>query len=191
MSDHGKKVRLEGIVRASRYDPGAPGKQFLGATIECDDATAWVIDYEEQSPFHACTSRQVVATGEPYTPKGQHLIGWREGKPVGHFCVSSMRPVGATSDADLAEVGAGCDLRGRFERETGDPNESVLSFVTDSGEVFVVANDPAGASVGLIVKVWAYPVRPSPSIHRPPAEYLWIICSHSAADLWAWRGRRS
>jgi hypothetical protein len=189
MSDQAQKVRLEGNVHASRYDPSAPGKQFLGAVIECSDATVWVIDYEEQSPFHVFAGRQVVATGEPYKPEGQYLIGWGEGKALGHFRVASMRPVEAASDAELVEVGAGYDLRGRFERSAGDPSESIL-FVTDRGDVFVAANDPAGASVGRSVQVWAYPVQPSPSIKRPPGRHLWIICPCSAADLRAWRGRR-
>jgi len=191
MSDQGKKIRLEGIVRASRYDPIDQGKQFLGATIECSDATVWVIDYEEQSPFHVFTDRQVVATGEPYEPEGQYLIDWGEGKTLGHFRVSSMRPVEVASDAELLEVGAGYGLRGRFERSAGYPGESVLSFVTDSGDVFVAANDPAGVSVGPSVEVWAYPVQSSPSIQRPQGRCLWIICPYSAADLWAWRRRRS
>jgi hypothetical protein len=191
VSDQEKKVRLEGIVHASRYDPNAPGKQFLGATIECSDAKVWVIDYEEQSPFHAFAGRQVVVSGEPYKPEGQYLIGCGGGKTLGHFRVSTMRPVEVTGDAELLEVGAGFDLRGRFERGTGDTGKSMLSFVTEKGDAFVVANDPAGVSVGPSVKVWAHPVQPSPSIQKPPGPYLWIICPYSAADLWEWRGRRS
>jgi hypothetical protein len=182
---------LEGIVHASRYDSNAPGKQFLGAAIECSDARVWVIDYEEQSPFHAFAGRQVIVSGEPYKPSGQCLIGWAGGKELGHFRVSSMRPVEVTADAELVEVGAGFDLRGRFQCAPGDAGESTLFFVSNSGDTFAVANHPAGASVGPSVDVWVYPVQPSPSIHRPSGRYLWIICPHTAADLWEWRGRRS
>jgi hypothetical protein len=89
------KVRLEGIVRASRYDPSAPGKQFLGAAIECDDGTVWVIDYDEQSQFHAFAGRHVVTFGEPFTPSkdSQHLIEWEGGKRPGHFRVSTIRVI--------------------------------------------------------------------------------------------------
>jgi hypothetical protein len=89
MNEH--EIRLEGIVRASRYDPSASGKQFLGAAIECNDGTVWVIDYDEQSQFHALSGRHVVVFGEPYKPKGQHLIGWEGGKQLGHFRVSTIR----------------------------------------------------------------------------------------------------
>jgi hypothetical protein len=192
MSDEEAQIWLEGVVHASRYDPNAPGKQFLGAAIVCNDARVWVIDYEEQSPFHVFAGRQVVVSGEPYRPggQGQYLIRWK-GSELGHFRVSRMRPVEVTGDVEFVEVGAGFDLSGRFDRATGDAGESTLVFISDSGDTFVVANDPAGARVGPNVKVWAHPVQPSPSIQKSPGRYLWIICPYSAADLWAWRDRRS
>jgi len=191
MSEQQKEVQFEGIVHASRYVPSAQGKQFLGAIIECSDGRQWVVDYDEQSPFHAFAGRQVVVSGEPYEPAGQHLIGLRGGQKLGHFRVSTMRLVEVTPDAQLVEVGAGRDLRGRFEPRTNDVGESMLRFVTEGGDSFVVVNDPAGAAVGRTVEVWAYPVQPSPSIPRPPEQYLWIICRYSAAELWEWRERRS
>ena len=54
---------LEGVVRAFRYSPEAPGKQFLGAILECDDGREWVISYDEQSPFHAFAGRRVRVCG--------------------------------------------------------------------------------------------------------------------------------
>ncbi len=182
------KTRLEGIVHASRYDPTAQGKQFLGAIIECADGEGWVIDYDEQSPFHAFAGRQVVVLGEPYEPEGQRIGGDRI---VGHFRVSTMRLVEATSDAELLEVGPGDRVSGRLERVTSDTGESTFSFVTEKGDVFLVANDPASAAIGQNVDVLAYPVKPSPSIRRPSGKYLWIICPCSGADLWEWRRRRS
>ncbi len=182
------EVRLEGIVRASRYDPGSQGKQFLGAIIECADGKEWVIDYDEQSPFHAFTGRHVVVSGRPYIPEGQCIGG---GQIVGHFRVSTLRLVEVTPDAELVEVGPGLRLGGRLERVTSDTGESMFSFVTEKGDVFLVANDPAGATVGRNVDVWAYLVKPSPSIRRPSRQYLWIICSCSASDLWEWRGRQT
>ena len=68
MSEQEKELRFEGIVRACRYIPGGQGKQFLGAIIECGAGKEWVIDYDEQSPFHAFADRQVVVSGEPYEP---------------------------------------------------------------------------------------------------------------------------
>jgi hypothetical protein len=47
MSDEEKEAQLQGIVHASRYEPSAQGKQFLGAAIECSDGKVWVIDYDE------------------------------------------------------------------------------------------------------------------------------------------------
>lgn len=180
---------MEGIVHASRYDPSDQGKQFLGAAIECSDGEVWVIDYDEQSPFHAFAGRRVLVSGEPYKPgPGQYLFRW-QGKALGHFRVSTMRLVEVAPDAKLVEVGAGQPLCGRFEGGASDVGESALSFVTEKGDAFLVANDPAGATVGRSVEVWAYPVQPS--IPRLPEKYLWIICPRSAADDWAWRRRHS
>jgi hypothetical protein len=87
-------IRLEGVVRARRYDPDGKGKQFLGAAVECNDGTVWVIDYRENSRFHVYDGRQVIVSGKPRPEggQGQRLMGWR-GKKVGHFCVSTIRPV--------------------------------------------------------------------------------------------------
>jgi len=93
MSDPEKELRLEGIVHASQFEPGAEGKQFLGAAIECDDGRVWVIDYREESPFHPFAGRRIEVVGQPYQPEGQHLIGWRGGKLLGHFRVSTFRIV--------------------------------------------------------------------------------------------------
>ena len=181
------KTRLEGIVRASRYDPGGRGKQFLGAAVECSDGKVWVIDYDEQSPFHALADCHVVVSGRPYTPEGQRIGG---DQIVGHLRVSTMRLVEVTPDGELVDVGPRHRLSGRLERVTSDTGELTFSFVTEKGDVFLVANDPAGATIGQNVEVWAYPVKPSPSIRRSPGQYLWITCPYSAADLWEWRRRR-
>jgi hypothetical protein len=185
------ETRLEGIVHADCYDPDGRGKQFLGAAIECSDGKVWVIAYEEQSPFHGFAGRRVVAFGEPYQPEGQYLLGWGGGKQVGHFRVAAVRPAEVTPDLELAEVGPGQKLGGRLERGTSDTGESMLSFVTQEGDTFLVANDPAGAAVGRDVEVWAYSVKLSPSTRRPSGRYLWIICPYSAENVWEWRRRRS
>ncbi|MDH3460688.1 MAG: hypothetical protein OEM00_06850 [Burkholderiaceae bacterium] len=192
MSDQKKEVQLQGIVHASRYDRNGQGKSFLGAGIECSDGRVWVISYSEESPFHAFAGRQVVVSGEPYEPEygSQSLIGW-EGKKPGHFCVSTMRLVEVTPDAELVEVGAGQHFRGRFERGKSKTGKSILFFVTEDGETFPVANNPAGASVGPSVEVLAYPVHPAPSIPKATEQYLWINCPCSFEDLREWRERQS
>ena len=100
-----------------------------------------------------------------------------------------MRLVEVIPDAEFVEVRAGQDLRGRFERGACDTGDMALLFLTEMGDRFLVANDPAGATVGRSVEVTAYPIQPSPSIPRPPGQYLWIICDCSAADIWEWRAR--
>jgi hypothetical protein len=182
------EVRFEGIVRASCYLPALQGKQFLGAIIECADGREWVIDYDEQSPFHAFADRHVVVSGRPYTPEGQRIGG---DQIVGHFRVSTMRLVEVTPEAEFVEVGPAHHLSGRFERGTSDTGEATLSFVSANGDTFLVTNDPAGAAIGRSGDVLAYAVEPSPSSPSPPAQYLWIICPCSPADLWEWRERRS
>jgi len=174
-------LRLRGIVRASSYERGAPGKHFLGTKLECSDGK-WVLDYDEQSPFHAFADRPVLVSGEPYEPKSQRLL-------ARHFQVSTMRLAEAAPDAPLVEVGARQKLSGRFE--LGDARKAALVFISEKGDTFLVANDPAGATVGRSVEVWAYPVQPQASSLRSPEPYLWIICPCSIADLEAWRARRS
>ncbi len=189
MSEQGEtEFRLEGIVRASRYQPALEGKQFLGTIIECADGSEWVIDYDEQSPFHTFADRRVVVSGRPYTPEGQRIGGERI---AGHFRVSTVRLVEVTPDAEFVEVGPAGPLSGRFERSTSDTGKTTLSFVSANGDTFLVANDPAGAVYGRSVDVLAYPVVPSPSGPNPHAQYLWIICPCSPADLWKWRKQRS
>jgi hypothetical protein len=100
-----------------------------------------------------------------------------------------MRLVEAAPDAELIEVGAGQQLTGRFELRTSHTGESTLSFVTEKGDRFLVANDPVGATVGQSVEVQAYPVQPSPSIPKCPGQYVWITCRCSTADIWEWRDR--
>jgi hypothetical protein len=183
---------LEGIVCAPRYHSDGRGKQFLGTVIECSDGRVWICDYAEQSPFHLFDGRRVEALGKPYVPtSGQHLIGWGGEKALGHFYVSSMRLLDVTCDAKFVEIRAAQDLHGRFERGLGDTGESTLSFVTEEGNTFHVANDPAGATVGPSAQVCAYLVRPSPSVPTASKQYLWIICPYSAVDLWGWRERNS
>lgn len=101
MSEQKKELRVEGVVRASRRNPNGQGKQFLGAAIECNDGTVWVISYEENSPFHAFADKHVVVSGEPYKPTGQHLTGWHGGQTLGHLLVSSIQL--AEGDAPIAE----------------------------------------------------------------------------------------
>jgi hypothetical protein len=175
-------LRLEGIVhaRGSFCPPEGP----VVTEINCRDGAVWVIDYDEQSPYHAFAGRRVVTPGFPCEPPMQHVIGVR-----GHFAVSTMRLVEVTPDAWLTEVGAGYPLCGRFAHHCEE--SAALAFVTETGETFLVANNPAGATVGGTVQVLAYPVQLSPCISRSPQPFLWVICPWSYADLEELRGRPS
>lgn len=86
-----EQIRLEGIVRAFRRDPSGQGKGFLGAAIECNDGTAWVITYQEDSPFHPLADQHVAVVGVPYEPRGQALVRWHGRQKLGHFRVSSIQ----------------------------------------------------------------------------------------------------
>ncbi len=94
------EVRVEGIVRAWRYDGAATGKPF--ALIECTDGTEWVITYDEQSPFHAFADCRVVVFGKPFVPKpwSQHLID-SDGGALRHFMASTLRLVEPRPDAKI------------------------------------------------------------------------------------------
>jgi hypothetical protein len=190
MSEREHDHWIQGVVRARSYTFGVDGKQFLGAVIEPPDGAAWIIDYGEQSPFHALADHKVMASGEPYEPTGQRLMAWRGRYDIGHFRVSTMRPVEVTPDVQVLEIRAEQELSGRFERDRAIP-ESPLAFVTDDGRTFSVFNDPAGVVFGKCVEVSAYPVQPGPAARRSAREYLWIVCPYSMADLWEWRKRRS
>ncbi|MFC1573540.1 hypothetical protein ACFL6M_08095 [Candidatus Eisenbacteria bacterium] len=210
MDEHEKTLRLDGIVRASGFASGVQGKQFLGVIIECCDGGEWIVDYDEQSPYHAFADRQVVVSGTPCEVSGRHLSGTTSGRKQGnrrmstqhlirtargqtpwHLRVSTMRLAAITPDAEIVAVGAEQRLCGRFERATCRSGESTLAFVTLEGDTFLVANDPAGATVGRSVEVCAYPVQLSTSVPRPPGRYLWIICPCSADDIWEWRRRHA
>lgn len=186
-----KAIRLEGIVRASRFNEKSVGKQFLGAIIECDGGRRWVIDYDEQTPFRAFAGHRVVASGEPYEPEseGQHLIGRGPDNHLRHLRVSTMRLVEGLIGAELVEVGEGQRLRGHFERGLIGTEDAMLSFVVEEGDTFLVANDPAGVAAGRTVDVQAYPVELAPSIDRPLGRYLWTISPCSVAELCKWRER--
>jgi hypothetical protein len=188
MSAQGQELRLEGIVHASRPAHRLDGGEFP-AIIECSDGTEWVISYGEQSPFHAFADRKVVASGKPYKPPLAHIIRTPRGQKPGYFRVSTMRLVTVTPDAQLVEVEEEQHLSGRFKVGTSDGGKAILSFVTETGTTFLVANEPAGWIAGRDVSVSAYPVQPYPLTPKSPEQYLWIICPYSAQDLWEWRGR--
>jgi hypothetical protein len=190
MSEHGRELQLEGVVRAYRYTAGR-GKPFLGVKLECSDGKVWIISYDEQSPFHAFADRRVLVSGEQYQPKkGSFIVSLDRSRPLGHFRATTMRLVEISSSSELAEVGPSQHLSGRFERRA-NANGSTLFFVTDRGDTLLVVNDPAGAIVGRHIEVLGYPVQLSPSIPRPPGRWFWIICPCSMEDLWVWRERRA
>jgi len=167
---------LEGIVGAR--GSFAPRRGPVTTDIKCTDGAVWVIDYDEQSPYHAFAGRRVVAWGSPCAPPMQHRIG-----VTGHFAVSTMQLAEVASDAWLIEVRAPQDLVGRFEHGgAGAGAESELFFVTEDGDAFRVANNPAGAAIGGLVNALVYPVQLSRSVSSPQ-QALWIICPWSYAKL--------
>jgi len=160
---------------------------FFAWQIEDNDGTSWVIDYRAKSLFRAFADLRVVAVGSQYEPPHgtAHLIGKPGGKKLRHSRVSTMRLVEVPPDSELVGVGNADFLWGRFERGATDSGEAVLSFVIEAGGSFVVANDPAGVTLGAVVGVWAYlNVQPPPLISVPPYKYLWIICPCSEAVVW-------
>jgi hypothetical protein len=175
-------VRLDGTVHAPGNIIARRGP--LVTTIECPDGAKWVIDYDEQSPYHAFAGRRVVASGRPCEPPPQHVLG-----VTGHFGVSTMRLAEMANDAWIIEVGPGQFLSGRIDGDAGDAKEPALAFVTETGDTLPVANNPAGATVGCTVRALAYPVRLSPRIARIPRLHLWVICPWSYAELWGLRER--
>jgi hypothetical protein len=191
MGEQNEKLRLEGIVHGFQSFSLLEGGEFP-ALLECDDGAEWVISYGEQSPFHAFAERRVRVTGQRYKPTGAYVIGTsrKPGQRPGHLRVSTMRLLESTPDAQLIEVGEERDLSGRFTRETSDGGRSILSFATEEGTRYLVANEPAGVrrSSG-VIRVTGFPVELSPLFQKPSDRYLWIICPCSAGDIMEWRGR--
>jgi len=85
MNEQNDVIQLEGIVHVFDHEPGA--------VIEDGGGRIWVIDYRKQSSFRALAECHVVACGEPYEPDPlrPHIVGWSDGKKVGHFRVSSIQ----------------------------------------------------------------------------------------------------
>lgn len=127
----------------------------------------------------------------PISPIGSYVMFSRANRRrVGHFRVSTMRPLAPTPDADIVEIGEVLKLRGQFRRDTGANFNSRLSFVTEQGESFLVVNDPAGAKFGSRIEVSAYPVKRSSSNADSSQRHLWVICPHSLLDIEEWCKRR-
>lgn len=179
------ELRIEGIVHAERYNPREDGKQFLGAAIESPDGKVWIIDYAEQSPYHAFAGRHVVALGESYRPPGSQIIGWngKSGELLGHFRVSNMRISEPDGDARIVEVGPEQEISGRFERT----RDRWLSFVAENGDTFQVVNNPAGLVVGRTVEASFFAVQLRQSLYKGSERYAWVAGPYSCADLWKWR----
>jgi hypothetical protein len=108
---------LNGVIRAQEYVPSEDGKQFLGAIVDCTDGTQWVVDYEEQSPFHLFANRRVVASGKPYIPnrRVQHLSA-AGNRSIGHIDVLGMCLAEPVRDLPFAEMGPRQRLHGQFTR---------------------------------------------------------------------------
>jgi hypothetical protein len=188
MSEDEGEILFEGIVHASSYNPDADGKQFLGAVIEDDNRTIWVVEYGEASPYHPFAGRRVMVSGRPYQPDGQCLIGWRHRTELKHLRVLTMRLAVPDSDAWLIEVGPAQDLSGRIERGSDDAGAPSLSFVNEQGDTFRVANDPPGVQIGCTVDVRIYHVLLATS-SQSPRQVVWLLCWCSAVDVWGWRRR--
>ena len=174
--ENAQESQLEGTVVAR----GAfrPRRGPVTTEIQCSDGAVWVIDYDEQSPYHAFTERRVVASGFPCHPPMQHRI-----QVTGHFAVSRMQLAGPSPDAWLTEVGAAQELAGHFEHRIDcETSQSELSFVTEHG-AFQVVNNPAGMSVDESVDTLAYPVQLSPNVWRGVRQGIWVITHFSYAEL--------
>lgn len=174
-----EEVRLEGTLHAPGHITARCGP--LVTKINCSDGAEWVIDYAEQSPYHAFAGRRVVATGCPCEPPLQHVIG-----VTGHFAISLMQLAEVATDAWLTEIGQGYVLTGRFDKVMSGAGESLLSFATETGDTFLVANNPAGVAIGCTVQALCYPVRLSQGMAKTQP-CLWVICPWSYAELWGLR----
>jgi hypothetical protein len=79
-------LRLKGVIQASRQ----------AITLEDHAGQAWVLDYNGESPYKRFAGREVVVVGEAYEPDplSSHMIGTADGRPIGHFQVSFIVPLG-------------------------------------------------------------------------------------------------
>jgi len=177
-----EEVRLEGTLHAPGHIIARCGP--LVTSIKCSDSTEWVIDYDEQSPYHAFAGRRVVVTGFPCEPPLQHVIG-----VTGHFAVSLMRLAKGRGGAWLTEIGPGQTLTGCFKGAMRNVGQSPLSFVTEIGDTFQVVNNPAGVIIGCTVQALCYPVQLSPRVAKTHQPYFWVICPWAYAELWELRER--
>jgi hypothetical protein len=125
---------------------GEHGKQFLGAIIECADGKAWIVDYNESSPYHAFADCRVIVEGRLGSLEGgsQRLIRWKGrsvGIDLGHLIVSTMRLVGeASREHQVLEIGPRLTLSGHLDLGTGAANEAKPPFITTAGATFKIFN---------------------------------------------------
>jgi len=160
-----KELRLEGIVRSRRYPE---------VILECSDGWEWVISYSDQSPYRAFNDHRVVVSGKPYKPSAFLPYRIKDGQPVPHLRILMMQLVEPSPDAKFVEVKGWQKMSGRFERITTDSGESTLSFGSETGETYLVANDPTCAKTGSDVEVLTYAVELPPSTAKGSEQYLWI-----------------
>ena len=183
MSEQHEQLQVEGIVHL-RDIYLSPRPWSLGVEIESSDAMWEIAESNDRSPYLAFAERRVVMAGVPQKAPLCHPIARVGGKPRRYLRVSTMRLVEAAPDVPFVEIGTPQHQLGRFQRGTNDSGEPSLSFATERAEAFLVANDPAGLTVGSPVKVLAYPVLPSSSLRRSSERYLWIIAPCECADCW-------
>jgi len=161
-----------GVVRNHEPDPARSGKQFIGADLERDDGTRWVLGYGRDPLWQAFDGRRVEVHGEHFEPQNQALL-------APHFRVHTLRVIDERAGA-LQGFGAEQAMEGTIQRFAAPPNSKAAGFgllelVEKNGKRWLLEYAPDDAPRGRPVTVRARPVEPSPTwAARVGGDYLWI-----------------
>lgn len=167
-------MSLEGTVRVDRDEAdGTHRKRFLGALLEQDDGTTWVLTYRAESPFHELRDHRVRVEGTPYAPQHQALM-------ARHLRVTSMKADPHESGVRVAQIFGEERLTGRFEEHTFPEGtklagERWIRFVDTGGTAFFLSHGDGRPLLGETVTVVAHREKPSPFLALPGGPYLWIL----------------
>jgi hypothetical protein len=162
-----------GVLRFQDAIPSESGKQFVGAELERDDGTRWVLAYGRDSIWKAFDGRRVEVRGTRYAPEDQALV-------APHFRVETLRVVDDKA-GPLSGFGAERELKGIIRRFEAKPNSKAAGFglhelVEAGGKRWLLESSPPDAPMNRAVTVRARPVEPEWRwAARVGGDYLWIL----------------
>lgn len=159
-----------------RIDPAPGPKKFQGVWLVHTDSTRWVVDYRARQLWTWFADRDVVATGETYTPEGQAINAV-------HFRIDTLRfATPRMGHGPYLTMGPMLVRPGRFDTESAPPGSKAAGsswpvFIGDDGRHYnVVGDDKLELPSSGAVHVKARELEPDMSyVARTNGPDLWIV----------------